>query len=524
VLALSAAAADDGPSIVLRFKHLDGLIADMRHLYKVAGREDEGKDFEKRMQAGTGAKGIEGVDTKKPFGLVVDLQPRLPDSRIWLLLPVADEKAFLKFLESVEMKPARQKDGSYEATLPGLPIYNTGTFRIAHGYLYGTIKLSEKTAIPADEKLPKGEALLGKSDAIVALSVDVQKVPPAIRKLAVSFIGLQLGSAKDVKPDGETKAQTALREAIIDEATARLKSLFEDAETITAEMSLSRGKSEEFTLSATLTGKKGSVLAEEIASLGGQKGVALGGKGAVMSASAHLSLPGRLRRPVRALVDEAMSDSLDRLAAHEREMVEPLLKSIAPTLKMGVFDGGLRLLPAGKGGKHSFIGGARIKGGADVEKAVKDVLEKMPERDRKGVSVDAHKAGGVNIHSVSSKGFDAATRELLGEKPVYFAIKGDAVLMAGGEDALALIKEAVAAKAVDVPVLEFHGDLEKMAALLKGYPDTKHAPGAAKEAFKDGGGKVRLSVTGGERLQVKLSVQTAVLGFITRLEKAEKEK
>ncbi|MGL4551493.1 MAG: hypothetical protein ACRC33_09925, partial [Gemmataceae bacterium] len=88
-LLLVPAAAAFEPSFTVRIGSLDGLIADLRHLYKKAGREDEGKAFEKAMQARTGPKGLEGVDPKRPLGVSAGLDAKLDRSPMFLLLPVA---------------------------------------------------------------------------------------------------------------------------------------------------------------------------------------------------------------------------------------------------------------------------------------------------------------------------------------------------------------------------------------------------------------------------------------------------
>ncbi len=522
-LLCAAPALADGPGVVLRFKPLDGLISDIRHLFKRAGREDEGKEFEKLMQSRTGPKGLQGVDTRKPFGLTADLSPRLIESKIWVLLPVSDEKVFLKFLASIDMKAEPAKDGSYTLTIEGLPIFNTAVFRFAHGYAYGTLKTSDTTAIPPADKLPRPADLLGDGDAVVSLAVHGQRVPESIRKLMVSYLGLQLGAAKDDAPKDETPAQKAVREATIDEITARLKSLLTEGETLKLEMGLGRGKDDELSLTATLTGKKDSALAKEIAGLGKLQGLALGGKDAVMSGSAHLALPERLRKPFDGLVEEAAKSALDLLQAHEREVLEPLVRSISPTFRAGLFDGAVRLVGPGKGGKYAFLAGVRIKDGAKVEDAIRAALKVTPGMGKKDITLDADKAGAVNIHSVRQRNVDDATKELVGDGPLYVALRGDAALFALGEGALEALKAAIEAKPADAPVLVLEGSLEKLAPMMATQPEFKGAPAAAKEAFKDGGGRVRLAVTGGDRLEARLSVQTAALTFAGLLDKSRKK-
>src|SRR5262245_57417550 len=122
VLALSAPAParapvpdkkpESKPAVVVTLKSLDELIADARYLFALVDKEEEGKQLEKFLKSKTGPKGLEGVDPKKPIGLYGTLGTKgLADSHGVLLLPIADEKAFLKMLENLDLKPEKGKDG-----------------------------------------------------------------------------------------------------------------------------------------------------------------------------------------------------------------------------------------------------------------------------------------------------------------------------------------------------------------------------------------------------------------------------
>ncbi|MBY0232027.1 MAG: hypothetical protein K2W96_22310 [Gemmataceae bacterium] len=507
LLACLALSADD-PALVLRSRSLDGLIADFRHVAKRAGREEDAKRFEEMMRSRTGPKGLEGVQTKKPLGLTLDLAAKLPDSRVWLLLPIADEKAFLDFLARIEMKPKKEADGSYKLRFEGVPLYDTALFRFAHGYLYGTMKLSDASAIPAADKLPKPESLLGEGDAALSLVLRIDRVPEAIRKVAVSFIGLNLGAEKDKAPEGETPAQKVLREATIDEATARLKAVLLEGKTLRAELAIDP-KKDELSLSASLDGAKGSALAKDIAALGKLSSVAAGvlGKGAVFSASARLELPEAMRKAAAGVVDEAVSQALDRIAAHEREVAEPAVKAVAPTLRAGLLDAALQLVP-GKGGKMVFLASARVQDGAKVEAAMRKLLDALPEKSRKGIKLEAHKG----IHAVENK----SAHETFGEGPGYFAFKGDALLLAFGEEGLPALKAALEAKPATASPLVLEASLEKLAPLIP------HGKEAAKDTLKDGG-TVRLSLAGGERLEARFTASLSAIAFASALDKLKEK-
>src|SRR2546421_12616704 len=86
------------PTVIARVKSLDGLIADVFYLAEVAGKTEEVKQGKAFLERFTGPKGVEGFDTKKPFGLYSKLGPNGIDSEVVVLLPIADEDSALAFL------------------------------------------------------------------------------------------------------------------------------------------------------------------------------------------------------------------------------------------------------------------------------------------------------------------------------------------------------------------------------------------------------------------------------------------
>src|SRR5262249_35103479 len=158
---------------------------------------------------------LEGVDTKKPMGAYAVVEKQLNQSQVMFLLPIADKKTFLTFLENLDLKPEEKKDGSYELSVENVP---TGPIlmRFANGYLYAMPRLNENQTIRAEAKLPKPATALAGS-GLLSLAVNVEEVPKQVRKVVVSALALQLGNLKEEKPEGETEKQAALREAILDE-------------------------------------------------------------------------------------------------------------------------------------------------------------------------------------------------------------------------------------------------------------------------------------------------------------------
>src|SRR5262245_14739937 len=120
------------PAVLLRLEPLDDLIRDARHLVKQAQREESARKVERLLKNMTGEKGFQGIDTKKPLGVYATLSPKLDQSQVVLLMPVADKKEFVEFLKGLDCKVEKGEDGVHTLTTDSIPF--PILFRFAHGY------------------------------------------------------------------------------------------------------------------------------------------------------------------------------------------------------------------------------------------------------------------------------------------------------------------------------------------------------------------------------------------------------
>src|SRR5436190_6169281 len=128
-----------GPAIVLRLKSLEGILADARYLAKLAEMEEQFKQGEEFLKTFSGDSGLAAIDMKRPFALYGDISEQPEESPIVLLVPIADEKAFLSFLEGVNIKPEKDKECVYTIdNIPRAPAGATVYFRFANKYAYIT--------------------------------------------------------------------------------------------------------------------------------------------------------------------------------------------------------------------------------------------------------------------------------------------------------------------------------------------------------------------------------------------------
>src|SRR6266481_1327308 len=88
------------PTVTLRVNSIDGILNDAKFLAKEIGKENEASQFEQLIQSQIGPKGLFGIDTKRPIGLYAKVSADLFSSASVLLLPIADQEALLKQLET----------------------------------------------------------------------------------------------------------------------------------------------------------------------------------------------------------------------------------------------------------------------------------------------------------------------------------------------------------------------------------------------------------------------------------------
>src|SRR5437660_10747398 len=88
------------PAAVGQFQSIDQIIADIKYLAALAGHGEEAKQFDEVIKSQVGDKGLQGIDTKKPWGYY-NTDIGTPGT---FLVPISDEKAFLALLDHLDQK------------------------------------------------------------------------------------------------------------------------------------------------------------------------------------------------------------------------------------------------------------------------------------------------------------------------------------------------------------------------------------------------------------------------------------
>jgi hypothetical protein len=513
------------PTLIVRLKSIDGLIADARYLAEAAGKAEEAKQGEALIRSVIGDNGLEGFDIKKPVAVYGRLAKKFEESDLVVMLPVADEKPLLDALKRFEIKAEKGQDDIYKVDLPKLPPFGmlgSVYFRFSNGYAYITARNSK--VLEKDRLLAPAAAVPANWDGIFEANVNLEQVPAEIKDLIVSTSSLRLAEAKGKKKPSETDAQFAFRVAAVDEVALQIKSIVEDGKDFNLKLALDR-KNAEGVFSARFTPKPGTKLAASVGELAEGKSIVanLGTSASALTGRVHAMLPQRLRKPFDAVVDEGMKMAMDHVPGDFQKLVEQVFKAIGPSLKAAELDSGFDFRGPAKNGKYTLIAATAVKEGDEIEKAFRAIHAAVPGEVRQFITLDAEKAGSVNIHraEVPPEHIDPNIKRVLGEGPAYLAFRKDVVLIAAGDKALDALKEVLTREPKAGKLLNVEGSVARLAPLN----DNEAIRAAAAKVFgkESDADKVRVTLDAGQALELRVSANVKILDLVLQIQEGRKK-
>jgi hypothetical protein len=522
----SAGFADDTatkPALVVQIKSIDGLVADAKYLATLSGREEEAKQAEGMFKSLVGPKGLEGIDTKRPLGLYGFVDPHLMDSTAVLMLPIADDNAFLSLLAGLNVNATKEDDGAY-LVAPGLAPVSIH-FRFAHKYVYATAR--DKSAIAPDKLRDPAKVLPpGQNDTLFA-SFRVDQIPEVFKQLITSQAEVRLADLGDQKKEGESPVARAIRAQVFKEAARQLASVINDGGEMTLRLGVDR-KSSELTAELTINGRPQSALANSIVAIGTTPSLFAGlvKPDAAVNAVVHGALPESLQQSLGKALDDGFREALQKEKDKNKRMQQELIyKALSPTLKAGELDAAVSVRGPKENKHYTVVAGVKLKEGKAVEETFRDLLKDVPRAERDKIKLDAETTGSAKIHRLDvQEAYDADARQRLGDNPVYVAFRPDAAFLALGEGGLSALKEALASKPADAQPLLIEISVARLAPLIATKDNTAPARAAQKafggaDASRD---QIRLSIEGGKALKLRVALQSAAVRFFSLMDKQSK--
>src|SRR5579864_2619389 len=439
-LALPALArADDkpaSPSLVIQLKSIEGLLSDAKYFAKLADHEDDVTNIEGMVQA---FKGSIGIDTERPFALYGSFdKDNIQGSPTVLLIPIADEKAFVEFLGSRDIKAEKGKDGVYTIEqIPMVPIPVTLYFRVENKYAYVTA--IEKSNIDKSKLLAPEKVLPAAGDnAIISIKLKLSEIPDIVKTMLLTQITNELAKAKDQKPPQETEAMRKLREMIVDNVGKQIEAAVNDGDQLSISLTLN-SKKDDIHLNIDLTPKPDSGLAKDLKKLSDARSIfaGLATNKAALSFMGHVVLPDELKKLVGPAVDDAFKQLIEQAKEENRNLTKSALETLAPTLKSGEFDGGVAVYGPNKEGHHTVVAGIKLSEGKGIEDFGRSILKIIPDKDKDKFHLDVDSVGDLKIHKVTiGETADENAKRIFGTSDVYLAIRHDAAFIAYGPEAM----------------------------------------------------------------------------------------
>jgi hypothetical protein len=522
--------ADDAqptePAVIVRLKSFDGLLADVKFLANVAGKAEEAKQIDGILQALPIKNGLAGtgLDTKRPFYFYAIATPDAISSHGSLMIPIADEKAFMSFLGDTlgnfGMSVNKGSDNIHSIGLPNVPFELF--FTVADKYAYITVR--DRDALTASRRIAAAKLAGGGDSTVASASIRLDRIPDMLKQMALSQFEVHVAEARDKKGPNETSAQTRLKLAVIDLASKRIKGLVRDGNSLDVALTIDR-TSQDISWETNLTGKPGSELAKEIAGLAEKTSLFASSLAPAVNVGLNLTIPEELREAAVGAIKEGVEKAIqNEKDEQKRALAKKALDTLLPIVQAGQIDANLSVL-GDSAGKYTVAFGMKVPDGAAIERLVKDdLVPTIPADKRRIVTLDAMTIGGYRVHRAvppSKEVLSADERQFFGDSPTaLIAFPENRVVFCIGADADSAIKSLLASKTAKAAA-PFSATVSIMKiAPLRDPKRREDLEKVAKETFANapsGSDLITLTVQGGPSLKVKWSAKAMGITFFTKV-------
>ncbi|OWK34763.1 hypothetical protein [Fimbriiglobus ruber] len=516
-----AAAQESGPTIEVRVRSVNDLVGKFDYLGGVLNQAEQAKQLVGVVQAFTDEKkGIEGIDPARPIGLYGSVTKDVVDSPIVVLIPIADETAFLNLLTGKLNLDPKKENGVYTVQVPNVPV--PVLFRFADEYVHITVQ-SDAAIAPKKLIAPK-EFFSKKDDAILTALVHFDRLPDDLKKTVFGQFELKVNDAKARKDAGESPAQKKLRVWALDQLTSVVKTVFADGKDLGIRLTVTP-KSDDIAAEVIFTGKEGSTLAKWITSIGAQSSVAAAVAGSVKNPLASLGLkfdlPPNSKKELEPVVEALIEEAIE--GAKDKDVARKVLEAVTPTLKAGKFEAGLTVTGPNEDGKLKLVAAVKTTDGNAIAKLLEELAPHIPA-DKAQIELNAKKAGDVAIHKIEISNEDIEKK--FGTKNIWLGTS-DALILLSIEADGSLLQTAAKSKPAKVEPAE--GELSL--ARMFGIDDKALKPDQVKklvvEAFGGDGAEgkdtVTVKLTGGDSLAVRANVKGKGFKMAILVDQAKKK-
>lgn len=465
------------------------------------------------------------LDVKKPFGFYGLLDEKLDKCAGVFLIPITEEKDFLKFLteeEGVGVEKQAEKAGYYKIILdPELNFPAPVGMRFHRGYVY--ICIGDQTAIDEKQLLLPSQIINEKETAPVSLTIFVDRIPKGLKavlkELYKENVEVEANTIPaDVKP---------LVMPWIGLGKRYVNLLCDEVKTLQVRFD---PNVKETALEVNITPIEKSSLAQSYK----ERKPSTNQFGSLVNKESlyyqTLQLPTFAPELIdfyQAALDMGQQELLESIKMEmlPREMASTLgelIKVGKATVKSGTMDALMVINGPNKAGEYSAVFAVTMKDADGVAKTLPNMLKGLPKEISDLVKLNANKVGEVFIHEIDlSDTIPEAFHKLTGPKPkIHIAVGKDRGVMTFGADSMGLMKQALEAKPSELPASVTMLNGKKLNVLIDQIvkaagPDANLGPEEIA-LFKSLGNQENMklsevSIKGGEQLTVRVSFSNTYL-------------
>jgi len=503
------------PTLIVRLAATESLLANAKYFATLVGHEHVADQLDGMIAAWAGPAGLagSGVDVKRPFFAYAVAAAETAESPVALLVPVADEDAFLKFLESFPIKVLRGDDPFYGIEYPNQPVRIF--FRFANGYAYFTAM--KRGHVELHQLVTPDKLAAADPANALSVSVRIDRIPDMTKQMLLGQLELRLADVKERSGNGESKEQAEARRRGIDAVSEAVKRLLSEGRSAEIALAIDRER-DTFGLQVSLDGKPNTLMNTAVGALAGGNTRFKPAPGSALHVGLNFAVPDAFRGLLGFAVDGLARDAVAKESdPAKRELAAKVTKAVGPTLKAGHVD--LHIVAgASPENQMSLLAALGVRDGKAIEGVVKDLVGQLPESERGKVHLDDATVGSFNMHrlAVEPGTLDLNARRLLGGNVNLWAgFSPNAVMLGLGGDAAATVGGLdTGDKAERGPLVVIEGSVARLAAL---DPQASKVAERVFGRLPSAGDGFRLSLEGGDKLKLALNFHGRALRFFHQM-------
>jgi hypothetical protein len=503
--ALCHAQSDVKPLVTASFSGYDKLFANIGVIGGLAGNPDVGKGMEMMLKLMTQGKGLVGLDTKQPWGLVVQTKGE-QQFTVCGFVPVTDLKQLMDLAKSMPQfaKAIELKDDVYEIRAGGSPVF----VKQKANWALVSDKVENLAQAPSDPLKALGD-LPQRYD--LAVRASIKGLPKTYREQ----IAAQLRAGAEVglqQMPGESEDEYALRLNVAKQAVQQVTTLVNELDDVLLGWTVD-AKAKTTYLDLELTAQTGTKLAQQFAEIKPGKtnfaGLLMPGAAVTANtvgmltdaqvAQAKSGLTSLRASVTKELGNQGLTEVQLKLA---KQLFGDMIDVVEKTVDAKKADGAVSLMLDPKA--VTILAGASIADGAKLEKTFQRLAEEIKKSGEKaGVTVKDETYQDIHLHTITGPTIASQMVPLVGETTeAVVGIADDKVLLSVGRDAGKTLKKAIdsskSASDKEVSPLEIRVSVKPIAKFLAEVSEDEQVKAmAAKvaEALDKVGDKDHVTVT-----------------------------